>query len=31
MVKNNRVKGPWALEEDTLLKLLVTEYGKRRW
>lgn len=31
MVKANPVKGPWSVEEDSLLKVLVDEYGRKKW
>ncbi|CAM9839869.1 unnamed protein product [Ectocarpus sp. 13 AM-2016] len=31
MVKANPVKGPWSPEEDSLLKVLVDEYGRKKW
>ncbi|CAM9186575.1 unnamed protein product [Scytosiphon promiscuus] len=31
MVKGNPVKGPWSPEEDSLLKVLVDEYGSKKW
>lgn len=31
MIKDNHVKGPWSPEEDALLKVLVEEYGSKKW
>ena len=31
MIKDNHVKGPWSPEEDSLLKVLVEEYGSKKW
>ena len=31
MVKDAPVKGPWSPEEDALLKVLVEEYGSKKW
>lgn len=31
MVKDAAVKGPWSPEEDALLKVLVEEYGSKKW
>lgn len=31
MVKDTPVKGPWAPEEDALLKVLVEKYGSKKW
>lgn len=31
MVKDTPVKGPWAPEEDALLKVLVEQYGSKKW
>lgn len=31
MIKGAPVKGPWSPEEDALLKVLVEEYGSKKW